>query len=115
MFEPKVRKWQVLYTQILAGVFAWGIGCGSVDVPDVFASIQDSLCFIDFAVKCKHGRDFITHFDYSRECSTWYEDQIEELKTVPQIATIKRFKRRLEAIKKTCKLVKRKGQPRKFD
>ena len=95
--------------------FCLGIGCGSVDVPDVFASIQDSLCFIDFAVKCKHGRDFITHFDYSRECSTWYEDQIEELKTVPQIATIKRFKRRLEAIKKTCKLVKRKGQPRKFD
>ena len=70
MFEPKVRKWQVLYTQILAGVFAWGIGCGSADIPDVFASIQDSLCFINFAIKRRHGRDFITHFDYSRECST---------------------------------------------
>ena len=55
----------------MAGIIAFGIGCGQTGIPDVFASVQDALCFIDYDIKCKHGREFIQHIDFDRECNTF--------------------------------------------
>ena len=87
----------------MAGIIAFGIGCGNSNVPDVFASIQNALCFIDYDIKCKHNKDFITHIDYEKDCSTWYEDTIQELKAQPQVKIIKRYLKRTEALETTCK------------
>ena len=86
----------------MAGIIAFGIGCGQKGVPDVFASIQDALCFIDYDIKCKHDKDFITHIDYSVDCSSWYEDTIKELEAQPQLKVIKRYLKRTKALKDTC-------------
>ena len=86
----------------MAGVIAFGIGCGKKDVPEIFASVQDALCFIDYDVKCKHGNEFISSFDYAKECSTWYDDQIRELKQYPQnIPAVQEFTKNLKTIGKS--------------
>ena len=40
------------------GITSWGIGCGAVDVPGVYASIPSSLCFIDWATQCVYGNKY---------------------------------------------------------
>ena len=90
----------------MAGIIAFGIGCGNSNVPDVFASIQNALCFIDYDIKCKHNKDFITHIDYEKDCSTWYDDTFQELETHPQVKqvkTIERYLNRTIALATTCK------------
>ena len=47
-----------------AGVTAWGIGCGEENVPGVYASLTESVCFIDWITKCKHGDKYIDDFDF---------------------------------------------------
>ena len=66
-----IIPFQNISRNVLAGVISFGIGCGRTDIPDVFANVQKALCFIDYEVKCKHGRQFLNHFDYQTECSTW--------------------------------------------
>ena len=86
--------------------FSWhyffGIGWGNKEIPDVFASDHDALCFIDYDIKCKHDKDFITHIDYERDCSTWYEDLVKELEAQPQVRIIKRYLKRTQALANTC-------------
>ena len=46
------------------GITAWGIGCGTTQVPGVYASIPTSLCFIAWASKCVHGDEYVSeHFN----------------------------------------------------
>ena len=45
------------------GITSWGIGCGQSGVPGAYASISSSLCFIDWAIKCKE--------------QTYYQDYID--------------------------------------
>ena len=72
------------YRFVLAGVVAFSIDCGQEDVPEVLASIKNSLCFIDYDVKCKHGRDFIDHFDFETKCGTWFQDRRKQLDNVDE-------------------------------
>ena len=51
----------------MAGVIAWGVGCGEEDIPGVYAAVTDGLCFIDWATKCKHGDKFNQFYDYSAQ------------------------------------------------
>ena len=66
----------IVFRHVLAGIIAFGIGCGNEEIPDVFASVHEALCFIDYDVKCKHGNKFKSHFDYEQHCSTWYDDEV---------------------------------------
>ena len=53
-------------SKIQAGITAWGIGCGKENVPGVYASLTESVCFIDWATKCKHGDKYIDDFDFGK-------------------------------------------------
>ena len=44
------------------GITAWGIGCGTTQVPGVYASIPASLCFIAWASKCVHGNEYVSEY-----------------------------------------------------
>jgi len=97
---------------VLAGIMAfaedYGIGCGQEKsvywvpgyvpryVPYIYTSVQKALCFIDYDVKCKHGKEFIHFFDYDTECRTWFEDQI------PAHAWQGREQKNLKSLSKTC-------------
>ena len=52
--------------KIQAGITAWGIGCGEENVPGVYASLTESVCFIDWVTKCKHGDKYIDDFDFGK-------------------------------------------------
>ena len=71
MFEVYCNPYFYYFRNVLAGIIAFGIGCGQTGIPDVFASVQDALCFIDYDIKCKYGREFIQHVDFDRECNTF--------------------------------------------
>ena len=68
------------YRWVLAGIMTSVgnfEGCKHAKIPYLYTSIQHELCFINWAVKCKHGFEFSQFIDYDTESSTWYEDQIE--------------------------------------
>ena len=52
--------WQV-------GITAWGVQCNVPNIPGVYASIPDGLCFIDFATKCLEGDKYSSNYNI-REC-----------------------------------------------
>ena len=85
---------------VLSGIVSWGIGCGKADVPGVYASVRNALCFIDWDTKCKHGNEFNAHYDFSSDCQNWIDDTIA---TYEKDATIfKNQLRRLEQLKNSC-------------
>ena len=63
----------------MAGIIAWGIGCGEENVPGVYVAVADAICFIDWATKCRHGKDYAQFYDYSSECDNWIDDEIARL------------------------------------
>ena len=83
------------------GIIAFGIGCGNKEIPDVFASVHSALCFIDHDVKCKHGKKYISHFDYQKDCKTWFSDEKTRLEKL-QLKVFKRQLRKLKNIENTC-------------
>merc|ERR1711962_1181502 len=40
-------------TYVQAGVVAWGIGCGEDNIPGVYASVPEAVCWIDYAMSCR--------------------------------------------------------------
>ena len=62
---------------ILAGITSFGIGCGMKDVPGAYTATVEGLCFIHWAVKCKHGDKFKSYIDYSKHCDNWFSEESE--------------------------------------
>ena len=88
---------------VLAGVIAFGIGCGSQNIPDVFASVQEALCFIDYDVKCKHGNQFIHDIDYTKHCSSWFDEQIQGLENLaPKVTIARKYLKNIKTIADKC-------------
>merc|ERR1712025_469858 len=96
---------------VLAGVVAFGIGCGQKDVPEIFASVQDALCFIDYDVKCKHGNEFISTIDYAKECSNWHKEQEEFLEKNKRYPSIREFLENIKSIDAACVKTKKPEVP----
>ena len=81
------------YRYVLAGIMAFtGSECGKeISAPYIYTSIQKVLCFIDYDVKCKHGKEFTKFIDYETQCHTWFLEKIgghdvRELKKLDSIA-----------------------------
>ena len=84
----------------MAGIISWGIGCGKADIPGVYASVRNALCFIDWDTKCKHGNEFIGHYDYVKSCQNWINNEID---TYGKNALIfKKQLKKLNRLKNSC-------------
>merc|ERR1712115_634957 len=71
------------YTYIQTGVVAWGIGCGEDNVPGVYASVSQAVCWIDYAMSCKAGSSS-SYWGYGRECQDWWNTLHTTLNTQVQ-------------------------------
>ena len=66
-----------LYTQV--GIVAWGIGCGQENVPGVYTSVAEQVCWMDWVMSC---RDFHhTRFN-GDECNAWVNEKLKKLPKV---------------------------------
>ncbi len=63
---------------VIAGITAWGIGCGVEGRPGVYADVADGLCFIDWATKCKTGQKYRGFINYP-QCNGWIDREISSL------------------------------------
>merc|ERR1711962_1522492 len=71
------------YTYIQTGVVAWGIGCGEDNVPGVYASVSQAVCWIDLAMSCKAGSSS-SYWGYGGECQDWWDTLHTTLNTQVQ-------------------------------
>lgn len=63
------------------GITSWGVGCGENMIPGVYASIEESLCFIKWAVECKHGADYQGLIDTSG-CEEYIDEELQSINIV---------------------------------
>ena len=97
--EDMLKLFSIQFRYVLAGIIAWGIGCGKDGLPGVYASVRNALCFIDWDTKCKHGSDFIGHYDYRNDCTGWIDELIAQLKTNRIYRSVLK---KAEALKNSC-------------
>merc|ERR1711962_1267201 len=60
-------------TYVQAGVVAWGIGCGEDNIPGVYASVPEAVCWIDYAMSCRTNGSSSSYWGYGRECQDWWD------------------------------------------
>merc|ERR1712240_503439 len=63
------------FTYVQAGVVAWGIGCGEDNVPGVYASVPEAVCWIDYAMSCGANGGSSSYWGYGTECQDWWDTQ----------------------------------------
>jgi hypothetical protein len=102
---------------IQAGITAWGIGCGEENVPGVYASLTEAVCFIDWMTKCKHGDNYLDEYDFSKECNTndgtWIEQEIIRLEDILDKTEFHLQRSSLTAVQRK-RYLKRRDNTRKF-
>jgi len=68
---------------VQAGIVAWGIGCGEDNTPGVYASVSKGVCWIDYAMSCRNGRQsgsYSSYWGYSaNQCQTWMDKELSRL------------------------------------
>ena len=89
---------------VLAGIIAWGIGCGKENVPGAYAAVTDGLCFIDWATKCKHGNLYKQFYDYSSQCGdNWIDEQISKLESKGSRLPYRTYLKFAKELKASCR------------
>ena len=62
---------------------AWGIGCGEDNVPGVYASVSEGVCWIDLAMSCQAGYWGLPAPSYwglsASSCQTWLDQRLAAL------------------------------------
>ena len=68
-----------------AGIVAWGIGCGEDNIPGVYASVPEGVCWIDLAMSCQSGYWGLPAPSYwgfsASSCQTWLDGRLADLQT----------------------------------
>ena len=94
------------FSYVLAGIIAWGIGCGKRDVPGVYVAVSDAICFIDWVTRCKHGKKYAGHYDYSSESEcgeNWLDEEIAKLEIEQRTSAVARvYLRKAKELKESC-------------
>ena len=67
------------FRNVLAGTASFGVGCGEDIVAEVFTSVPDATCFIQFETVCKYGSRYLDHY-YFDQCKDYIKNSIEGLK-----------------------------------
>merc|ERR1719219_2926513 len=65
-------------TYVQAGIVAWGIGCGEDNVPGVYASVAQAVCWIDMSMTCNSGSTS-SYWGYGEKCDSWFINQNSRL------------------------------------
>merc|ERR1719357_1229617 len=60
---------------------AWGIGCGEDNVPGVYASVSEAVCWIDLAMSCRTNGGSSSYWGYGRQCQDWWDTLHNTLNT----------------------------------
>ena len=63
---------------VQVGLVAWGLGCGKENVPSVYASVADGICFIKNAVEC-WSVNYNEYFEDIQNCNQWKASYKEEI------------------------------------
>jgi len=69
----------VITNYVQTGIVAWGVECGKVDVPGVYASVSSGACFLNYAARCMLGKDWgagLYGLDSSK-CDGWRSNAVE--------------------------------------
>ena len=61
------------YTQV--GIVAFGVGCGQQDVPGVYTSVAEQVCWVDWVLGCDEQYGPSHQLRNSPGCNQWLQEK----------------------------------------